>query len=61
MCKTMYTIYDEEKDKRLYVTKTRDLNHCYEAVKDMGVAYMETCPKCQQVPKDPLYHLYTDI
>lgn len=61
VCKTTYAIYEEEKAERIHVTKTRDLNHCQEAViKDMGLAFTWRCAKCQQVSTELLYitHVY---
>ncbi|KAM7011967.1 LOW QUALITY PROTEIN: vitellogenin 2 [Tautogolabrus adspersus] len=49
VCKTLYAITEDEKADRILLTKTRDLNHCQEKIiKDLGLAYTEKCPKCQQ-------------
>ncbi|KAM8887734.1 vitellogenin-like [Synchiropus picturatus] len=52
VCKTLYAITEDEKAERILLTKTRDLDHCQERiVKDLGLAYTQTCAKCQQVSK----------
>ncbi|XP_067452954.1 vitellogenin-1-like [Thunnus thynnus] len=53
VCKTLYAITEDDKAERILMTKTRDLNHCQEKVmKDMGLAYTQSCPKCQQDSKN---------
>ncbi|XP_070817970.1 vitellogenin-1-like isoform X2 [Chaetodon trifascialis] len=53
VCKTLYAITEDEKAERILLTKTRDLNHCQEKImKDMGLAYTQTCTKCQQDSKN---------
>ncbi|KAM9831430.1 vitellogenin 2 [Neosynchiropus ocellatus] len=48
VCKTHYVIREEVKEGRVYLTKSKDLNHCQEKiVKDIGLAYMERCIECQ--------------
>ncbi|XP_019735914.1 vitellogenin-1-like isoform X2 [Hippocampus comes] len=52
VCKTFYAITEDDKAERILLTKTRDLNHCQERiVKDIGLAYTETCAKCQRDSK----------
>ncbi|KAM7387895.1 hypothetical protein PAMP_024106 [Pampus punctatissimus] len=53
VCKTLYAITEDEKAERILLTKTRDLNHCEERIiKDMGLAYTQSCVKCQQDSKN---------
>ncbi|XP_053712740.1 vitellogenin-2-like [Synchiropus splendidus] len=48
VCKTHYIIYEDVKEERIYLTKTKDLNHCQERIiKDIGLAYTERCIECQ--------------
>ncbi|XP_066503607.1 vitellogenin-like isoform X2 [Hoplias malabaricus] len=49
VCKTHYTIREDEKTRQITVTKSKDLNNCHERViKDIGLAYAETCAECQE-------------
>ncbi|XP_066503871.1 vitellogenin-like [Hoplias malabaricus] len=49
VCKTHYTIREDEKTRQITVTKSKDLNNCNERViKDIGLAYAETCAECQE-------------
>ncbi|XP_061594359.1 vitellogenin-1-like [Cololabis saira] len=53
VCKTLYSINEDLKAERILLTKTRDLNHCQEEViKNIGLAYTETCDKCQKESKN---------
>ncbi|KAL2090118.1 hypothetical protein ACEWY4_014806 [Coilia grayii] len=48
VCKTHYVISENVKAERIVVTKSKDLTNCQERViKDMGLAYLETCAECQ--------------
>ena len=50
MCKTHYIISEDKKADRIFLTKTKDLNHCQERIiKDIGLAYTERCPECEAV------------
>ncbi|XP_030584070.1 vitellogenin-like [Archocentrus centrarchus] len=49
VCKTLYSITEDTEAQRVYLRKTRDMNHCQERItKDVGLAYTEKCEKCQQ-------------
>ncbi|XP_066503327.1 vitellogenin-like [Hoplias malabaricus] len=49
VCKTHYTIREDEKTRQITVAKSKDLNNCHERViKDIGLAYAETCAECQE-------------
>ncbi|KAJ8408505.1 hypothetical protein AAFF_G00259190 [Aldrovandia affinis] len=53
ICKTDYVIREDAKAERIYITKTKDLNHCEERImKDVGMAYTETCAHCQMMGKN---------
>ncbi|XP_068176457.1 vitellogenin-2-like [Antennarius striatus] len=46
-CKTHYVISEDTKADRILLTKTKDLNQCQEPIiKDVGLAYLQTCPEC---------------
>ncbi|KAM9385805.1 vitellogenin-2-like [Pholidichthys leucotaenia] len=48
MCKTSYTITEDQKADRIRLTKTKDLNHCQQKIiKDIGLDFMEKCSECQ--------------
>ncbi|TNN69113.1 Vitellogenin [Liparis tanakae] len=48
MCKTQYVITEEEKDERILLTKSKDLNQCQEKImKDIGLIYTERCVECE--------------
>ncbi|XP_072555899.1 vitellogenin-like [Paramormyrops kingsleyae] len=48
ICKTNYVISEDIKAERIYVTKSKDLGNCQERVMaDIGMAYMQSCDKCQ--------------
>lgn len=50
MCKTHYVISQDTKADRIYLAKTKDMNHCQEkVVRDIGLTYAEKCPECQAV------------
>ncbi|KAJ8376406.1 hypothetical protein SKAU_G00069860 [Synaphobranchus kaupii] len=52
ICKTDYVISEDAKAERIYITKSKDLNNCQERImKDIGMAYTETCVRCQQMGK----------
>lgn len=60
-CKTMYVHNEEDRNGHTSVIKIRDLSDCKDSViKNMGLAYTDRCPYCQQVSTDPLYttHVY---
>ncbi|GAA6110059.1 vitellogenin-like isoform X1, partial [Tachysurus ichikawai] len=47
--KTHYMISEDEKTHQIAVRKSKDLTNCHERViKDIGLAYTETCVECQQ-------------
>uniref|UniRef100_A0A3P9D6E7 Vitellogenin domain-containing protein n=1 Tax=Maylandia zebra TaxID=106582 RepID=A0A3P9D6E7_9CICH len=53
VCKTLYSITEDTEAERVYLRKTRDMNHCQERItKDMGLAYTEKCGKCQEDTKN---------
>ncbi|KAJ8408504.1 hypothetical protein AAFF_G00259180 [Aldrovandia affinis] len=53
ICKTDYMIREDAKAERIYITKTKDLNHCEERIMmDVGMAYTETCVRCQEMGKN---------
>ncbi|XP_041913753.1 vitellogenin-like isoform X4 [Alosa sapidissima] len=48
VCKTHYVISEDVKAERILVTKSKDLTNCQERIiKDLGLAYLETCAECQ--------------
>ncbi|XP_063057813.1 vitellogenin-like [Engraulis encrasicolus] len=48
VCKTHYLINEDVKAQHIIVTKSKDLTNCQERIiKDLGLAYLETCPECQ--------------
>ncbi|XP_076134159.1 vitellogenin-like [Alosa pseudoharengus] len=48
VCKTHYVISEDVKAERILVTKSKDLTNCQDRViKDLGLAYLETCAECQ--------------
>ncbi|XP_060889626.1 vitellogenin 2 [Labrus mixtus] len=48
VCKTQYVISEDAKAERILLTKTKDLSQCQERiVKDIGLAYTETCVECE--------------
>uniref|UniRef100_A0A7N6AEE7 Phosvitin n=1 Tax=Anabas testudineus TaxID=64144 RepID=A0A7N6AEE7_ANATE len=48
VCKTHYIISQDAGADRIFLTKTKDLNHCQERIiKDMGLAYTEKCTECR--------------
>ncbi|XP_041941641.1 vitellogenin-like isoform X2 [Alosa sapidissima] len=48
VCKTHYVISEAVKTEHILVTKSKDLTNCQDRViKDLGLAYLETCAKCQ--------------
>ncbi|NWI86806.1 VIT2 protein, partial [Pitta sordida] len=50
ICHTRYIIQDDSKNNRATISKSKDLMNCKEkAVKNMGMAYIRSCPTC--VPK----------
>lgn len=50
VCKTHYMISEDVKTHQIAVRKSKDLTNCHERViKDVGLAYTETCVECQQV------------
>lgn len=50
VCKTHYLINEDVKAQHIIVTKSKDLTNCQERIiKDLGLAYLETCPECQLV------------
>lgn len=50
ICKTNYVISEDTKAECIYVTKSKDLDNCQERVMaDIGMAYMQSCDKCQLV------------
>lgn len=50
VCKTHYMISEDEKTHQIAVRKSKDLTNCHERViKDIGLAYTETCVECQKV------------
>ena len=50
VCKTHYIISEDAKAERIYLRKTKDLNHCQERIiKDIGLAYTEKCSECEAV------------
>ncbi|TSM94609.1 Vitellogenin [Bagarius yarrelli] len=49
ICKTHYMISEDVKTHQIVVRKSKDLTNCHERViKDIGLAYTETCVECQQ-------------
>ncbi|XP_066503870.1 vitellogenin-like [Hoplias malabaricus] len=49
VCKTHYMISEDEKTRQIAVTKSKDVTDCHERViKDIGLAYTETCDECQK-------------
>ncbi|KAG7327858.1 hypothetical protein KOW79_009464 [Hemibagrus wyckioides] len=49
VCKTHYMISEDVKTHQIAVRKSKDLTNCHERVmKDIGLAYTETCDECQQ-------------
>ncbi|XP_076880445.1 vitellogenin-like [Brachyhypopomus gauderio] len=49
VCKTHYMIREDGRTNHIAVTKSKDLTDCHERViKDIGLAYLETCVECQQ-------------
>ncbi|XP_053539110.1 vitellogenin [Ictalurus punctatus] len=49
VCKTHYMISEDEKTHQIAVRKSKDLTNCHERViKDIGLAYTETCVECQK-------------
>ncbi|XP_058256178.1 vitellogenin-like [Hemibagrus wyckioides] len=49
VCKTHYMISEDVKTHQITVRKSKDLTNCHERVmKDIGLAYTETCDECQQ-------------
>uniref|UniRef100_A0A3Q3AFJ4 Vitellogenin-2-like n=1 Tax=Kryptolebias marmoratus TaxID=37003 RepID=A0A3Q3AFJ4_KRYMA len=53
VCKTHYVISEDSKAERIYLTKTKDLNHCADRVSmDVGLAgYVDRCAECQSRAK----------
>uniref|UniRef100_A0A3Q3GPF5 Vitellogenin-like n=1 Tax=Labrus bergylta TaxID=56723 RepID=A0A3Q3GPF5_9LABR len=48
VCKTHYVISEDAKADHILLTKTKDLSQCQERiVKDIGLAYTETCVECE--------------
>ncbi|XP_034529933.1 vitellogenin 2 [Notolabrus celidotus] len=48
VCKTHYIISEDAKADRIMLTKTKDLSQCQERIiKDIGLAYTETCVECE--------------
>uniref|UniRef100_A0A7N9AXN3 Vitellogenin-2-like n=1 Tax=Mastacembelus armatus TaxID=205130 RepID=A0A7N9AXN3_9TELE len=48
VCKTHYVISEDAKAERMFLTKTKDMNHCQERIAmDIGLAYTEKCAECQ--------------
>ncbi|XP_061883865.1 vitellogenin-2-like isoform X2 [Entelurus aequoreus] len=48
VCKTHYVISEDTQADRIFVTKTKDLDHCQERIiKDIGLVYAERCVECQ--------------
>ncbi|KAK3533833.1 hypothetical protein QTP70_032950 [Hemibagrus guttatus] len=49
VCKTHYMISEDLKTHQIVVRKSKDLTDCHKRVmKDIGLAYTETCVECQQ-------------
>ncbi|XP_060796540.1 vitellogenin-like [Neoarius graeffei] len=49
VCKTHYMISEDIQTHQVTVRKSKDLTNCHERViKDIGLAYTETCVACQQ-------------
>ncbi|TSM94611.1 Vitellogenin [Bagarius yarrelli] len=49
ICKTHYMISEDVKTHQIVVRKSKDLTNCHNRViKDIGLAYTETCVECQQ-------------
>uniref|UniRef100_A0A673C1E3 Uncharacterized protein n=1 Tax=Sphaeramia orbicularis TaxID=375764 RepID=A0A673C1E3_9TELE len=47
VCKSQYVIKDDPKRDLILLTKTKDMNECQEKIiKDIGLAYTESCPEC---------------
>ncbi|NXS76448.1 VIT2 protein, partial [Pandion haliaetus] len=47
ICQTRYVIQDDSKNNRAIISKSKDLMDCQEkAVKNMGMAYIRSCPTC---------------
>ncbi|XP_062411383.1 vitellogenin-like isoform X3 [Sardina pilchardus] len=52
VCKTHYVINEDVKAERIVVTKSKDFTNCQDRIiKDLGLAYLETCAECQQKSK----------
>lgn len=52
-------ISEDEKTHQVAVRKSKDLTNCHERViKDIGLAYTETCVECQQVISKAIYDLF---
>ncbi|NP_001096141.1 vitellogenin 7 precursor [Danio rerio] len=49
VCRTHYVINEDPKTNHIIVTKSKDLSHCQERImKDVGLAYTESCPECTE-------------
>lgn len=58
VCKTHYMISEDVKTHQIAVRKSKDLTNCHErALKDIGLAYTETCDECQQVISKAMNHV----
>ncbi|XP_069795479.1 vitellogenin-like [Narcine bancroftii] len=53
ICHTRYTVQEDRRKERMVIIKSKDLNNCQEKViEHTGMAYMQTCPTCQQRGKN---------
>ncbi|XP_073718321.1 vitellogenin-like [Misgurnus anguillicaudatus] len=52
VCRTHYVINEDQKANHIIVTKSKDLSHCHDRIiKDIGLAYTETCSECTRRDK----------
>uniref|UniRef100_A0A3B3DKJ2 Uncharacterized protein n=1 Tax=Oryzias melastigma TaxID=30732 RepID=A0A3B3DKJ2_ORYME len=52
VCRSLYSVNEDLRAERIFLTKTRDMNHCQERIyRDMGMAYTEKCDECQKKSK----------